>query len=95
MQVEVTVPELGESISEVEVSGWLKQPGEMVALDEPLIELETDKATVEVESPASGVVLQHIVDQGSIVPVNAPIAIALWFSGRCACGASASTKKVE
>ena len=48
MQVEVTVPDLGESISEVEVSGWLKQPGQTVDRDEPLIELESDQATVEV-----------------------------------------------
>ena len=51
MSIEVTLPDLGESISEVEVSGWLKQPGESVALDEPLFELESDKATVEVPAP--------------------------------------------
>ena len=54
MQVEVIVPDLGESISEVEVSGWLKQPGDAVERDEPLIELESDKATVEVPAPVAG-----------------------------------------
>jgi len=58
MLVDVTVPSLGESINEVQVSGWLKQPGESVALDEPLIELESDKATVEVPAPVAGVIIE-------------------------------------
>ncbi|MCK6584696.1 MAG: 2-oxo acid dehydrogenase subunit E2, partial [Anaerolineales bacterium] len=54
---------------------WVKQVGENINKGDVLAEIETDKATVEVESSASGVVLSHIVEQGTIVPVNAPIAV--------------------
>jgi pyruvate dehydrogenase E2 component (dihydrolipoamide acetyltransferase) len=54
---------------------WVKQIGENINKGDVLAEIETDKATVEVESPASGVVLQFIVEQGDVVPVNAPIAV--------------------
>jgi len=55
MSVEIRVPSLGESVSSATVARWLKQPGEPVAADEPLVELETDKVTVEVNAPAAGV----------------------------------------
>jgi len=67
MSIEVRVPDLGESISEVEVSGWLVQPGETVALDAPVIELESDKATVEVPSPAAGVVVEITAEVGAVL----------------------------
>ena len=70
MQVEVIVPDLGESISEVEVSGWLKQPGQAVERDEPLIELESDKATVEVPAPVSGVVVEIVAEVGAVLKVG-------------------------
>lgn len=70
MPVEVTVPALGESIQEVQVSAWLKQPGDQVALDEPLIELESDKATVEVPAPAAGVVLEIVATVGAVLKVG-------------------------
>lgn len=70
MPVEVTVPALGESIQEVQVSAWLKQPGESVAMDEPLIELESDKATVEVPAPAAGVVLEIVAAVGAVLKVG-------------------------
>ena len=70
MPIEVRVPDLGESINEVEVSGWLKQPGEAVALDEPLIELESDKATVEVPSPAAGVVVEIVAEVGAVLKIG-------------------------
>ena len=70
MQVEVIVPDLGESISEVEVSGWLKQPGEAVERDEPLIELESDKATVEVPAPVAGVVTEIVAEVGAVLKVG-------------------------
>ena len=54
MSVEVRVPTLGESVTEATVATWFKKPGDAVAVDEMLCELETDKVTVEVPSPAAG-----------------------------------------
>ena len=51
---DIRVPTLGESVTEATVGKWFKQPGDAVAVDEPLVELETDKVTVEVPAPASG-----------------------------------------
>ena len=71
----INMPKLGFDMAEGTLIRWVKQVGENINKGDVLAEIETDKATVEVESPASGVVLQHMVDQGSIVPVNAPIAV--------------------
>ncbi len=70
MPVDVTVPALGESITEVQVSAWLKQPGEAVAMDEPVIELESDKATVEVPAPAAGVITEIVAAVGAVLKVG-------------------------
>ena len=56
MAVEIVVPVLGESVTEATVAQWLKKPGEAVAVDEPLVELETDKVTLEVPAPANGTI---------------------------------------
>jgi pyruvate dehydrogenase E2 component (dihydrolipoamide acetyltransferase) len=71
----INMPKLGFDMAEGTLVRWVKQVGENINKGDVLAEIETDKATVEVESPASGVVLQHMVDQGTVVPVNAPIAI--------------------
>src|SRR5512146_2952958 len=71
----ITMPKLGFDMAEGTLVRWVKQVGEDIKKGDVLAEIETDKATVEVESSASGVVLQHMVDQGSVVPVNAPIAV--------------------
>ncbi|MFN8435818.1 MAG: dihydrolipoamide acetyltransferase family protein [Anaerolineales bacterium] len=71
----INMPKLGFDMAEGLLVRWVKQVGENINKGDVLAEIETDKATVEVESSASGVVLSHIVNQGSIVPVNAPIAI--------------------
>jgi pyruvate dehydrogenase E2 component (dihydrolipoamide acetyltransferase) len=71
----INMPKLGFDMAEGLLVRWVKQVGETINKGDVLAEIETDKATVEVESSASGVVLQHIVDQGTIVPVNAPIAV--------------------
>ena len=55
MTIEIRVPTLGESVTEATVATWFKKPGEAVAQDEMLCELETDKVTVEVPSPAAGI----------------------------------------
>ena len=71
----ISMPKLGFDMAEGTLVRWVKQVGENINKGDVLAEIETDKATVEVESSASGVVLEHIVDQGTVVPVNAPIAI--------------------
>ncbi len=74
MATEVKVPVLGESITEATLGEWLKQPGDPVALDEPVASLETDKVSVEVGAPAAGVMGQHAVQVGDVVLVGAMIA---------------------
>ncbi|MEN2787504.1 2-oxoglutarate dehydrogenase complex dihydrolipoyllysine-residue succinyltransferase [Sphingomonas qilianensis] len=74
MATEVTVPVLGESITEATLGEWLKQPGDKVAADEPIASLETDKVSVEVPSPVAGVMGQHAVQVGDTVLVGAMIA---------------------
>ncbi|NKB56162.1 MAG: 2-oxoglutarate dehydrogenase complex dihydrolipoyllysine-residue succinyltransferase [Alphaproteobacteria bacterium] len=71
MTVEIMVPTLGESITEATVSQWFKQVGESVAADEPILELETDKVTVEVPAPSAGVLTEILVGDGVNVGVGA------------------------
>ena len=70
MATEIKVPTLGESVTTATVARWIKQAGEAVAADEPLVELETDKVTVEVTAPAAGV-LSISVPEGGEVEVGA------------------------
>lgn len=72
--VEVIVPQLGEGLQEVRVMRFLKQPGDRVARDEHIYEMETDKANVEVESPYAGVIVEWLAKEGDILPIGAPIA---------------------
>jgi 2-oxoglutarate dehydrogenase E2 component (dihydrolipoamide succinyltransferase) len=74
MSIEVRVPTLGESVTEATIATWFKKPGDKVALDEMLCELETDKVTVEVPSPAAGTLGEIIAGEGSTVGVNALLA---------------------
>lgn len=74
MTIEIRVPTLGESVTEATVGKWFKKTGDAVAADEPLVELETDKVTVEVPAPASGVMGEIVVAQGSTVAVGALLA---------------------
>ncbi|MEL6208222.1 MAG: biotin/lipoyl-containing protein, partial [Pseudomonadota bacterium] len=71
MTTEVRVPTLGESVTEATVATWFKQPGESVAADEMLCELETDKVTVEVPSPAAGTLGEIVAAEGDTVGVDA------------------------
>jgi len=68
---QITVPTLGESVSEATVAQWLKKEGDTVAADEPIVELETDKVTLEVNAPAAGVISSIIVQEGENVEVGA------------------------
>ncbi len=70
MSEKITVPTLGESVTEATVSKWLKSQGENVSADEPLVELETDKVNVEVPSPGSGVLGSIVVKEGETVNVG-------------------------
>ncbi len=71
MAIEIRVPTLGESVTEATVGQWFKKPGDVVKADEPLVELETDKVTVEVPSPAAGVLGDVAVEAGQTVGVGA------------------------
>ncbi|MDX5384740.1 MAG: dihydrolipoamide succinyltransferase, partial [Rhodobacterales bacterium] len=74
MTTEVRVPTLGESVTEATVATWFKKPGDAVAADEMLCELETDKVTVEVPAPAAGVMGEIIAAEGATVGVDALLA---------------------
>ena len=74
MSVEIRVPTLGESVTEATVATWFKKPGDLVAVDEMLCELETDKVTVEVPSPAAGTLAEIVVAEGETVGVDALLA---------------------
>src|ERR1700719_658198 len=69
--VEIRVPTLGESVTEATIGKWFKHPGDAVAVDEPLVELETDKVTIEVPSPAAGVLTDVAAKDGETVAVGA------------------------
>lgn len=71
MAIEIRVPTLGESVTEATVGQWFKKPGDAVNVDEPLVELETDKVTVEVPAPASGVMGELAAQAGETVAVGA------------------------
>ena len=74
MSIEVRVPTLGESVTEATVATWFKKPGDAVAVDEMLCELETDKVTVEVPSPAAGTLGDIVAAEGETVGVDALLA---------------------
>ncbi|MGG7516953.1 2-oxoglutarate dehydrogenase complex dihydrolipoyllysine-residue succinyltransferase [Allorhizobium undicola] len=82
MATEIRVPTLGESVSEATVGTWFKKVGDVVKADEPLVELETDKVTVEVPAPASGVLTEIVAQNGETVGLGALL-------GQIAEGASA------
>ena len=68
---EIRVPTLGESVTEATIGKWFKKAGDVVAVDEPLVELETDKVTIEVPAPAAGVLTDVAVEDGDTVAVGA------------------------
>ncbi len=71
MATEIRVPTLGESVSEATIGRWFKKPGDVVKADEPLVELETDKVTLEVNAPAAGVLAEIIAKDGETVEPGA------------------------
>jgi len=91
----INMPKLGFDMAEGLLVRWVKQVGENINKGDVLAEIETDKATVEVESSASGVVLQLIVDQGTMVPVNAPIAVIGAAGEKVDAAPAATAQKAE
>ena len=76
-EVAINVPNVGESVSEVTVAAWLKQPGDAVKKDEAIVELETDKAAQELVSPENGVMGEQLVAEGDVATVGQQIAVLL------------------
>ena len=75
MAYEFKLPDLGEGLTEGEVARWLVQEGQEIAEDDPLVEIATDKTTVEIPSPAGGVVTQILVAEGEVVPVGTVLVV--------------------
>ncbi len=88
MTVEIRVPTLGESVTEATISRWLKKPGEAVARDEPVVEVETDKVSLEIPAPAAGRLADILVEEGTDVEVGTVI-------GRIEEGAVEATSPAE
>src|SRR5919206_1919418 len=92
MATEIRVPTLGESVTEATISQWFKKPGEAVAADEPVVELETDKVTVEVPAPASGVISEILAQEGETVEIGALLGSISAGAAQAAGGAKPAAK---
>jgi pyruvate/2-oxoglutarate dehydrogenase complex dihydrolipoamide acyltransferase (E2) component len=84
MATEIRVPTLGESVSEATIGKWFKKPGDAVKADEPLVELETDKVTLEVNAPAAGVLGEIVAKEGETVGVSALLGTIAAGDGKAA-----------
>jgi len=75
MAYEFKLPDLGEGVAEGEIARWLVQVGQVIDEDDPLVEIQTDKTTVEIPSPAGGTVARILVPEGELVPVGTPLVV--------------------
>src|SRR5215218_7907486 len=75
MAYEFKLPDLGEGLTEGEIARWLVVEGQELAEDDPLVEIQTDKTTVEIPSPAAGTVTKILVGEGEIVPVGTVLVV--------------------
>ena len=75
MSIEIKVPVLGESVVEATVAKWMRNAGDAVSADEPIVELETDKVSLEVPAPHAGVLTDIIAQEGDTVEVDAVLAL--------------------
>ncbi|MBU6147442.1 MAG: hypothetical protein KGP10_04660 [Actinomycetales bacterium] len=75
MKMTVKLPRLGDTVDEVHVLEWLKQPGDVVAVGDPLMSVETDKATVDVPSPVAGTLAECLVTAGQDIATGDPVAV--------------------
>src|SRR6266446_5657497 len=87
---DIRVPALGESVTEATIGKWFKKPGDAVVVDEPLVELETDKVTIEVPAPAAGVLADIAAKDGQTVAVGALLGQIKEGAGAAAPAAKAS-----
>jgi len=71
--LEVTIPQMGEGLQEARLLRFLKEPGDAIARDEPIFEMETDKATMEIEAPVAGVLVEWLVAPDAVVPIGAVV----------------------
>src|SRR5690554_1474909 len=90
MSTEIRVPTLGESVTEATIGQWFKQVGDSVAADEPIVELETDKVTIEVPAPAAGVLEAIAAKPGETVDVGALLGAIAAGSGAAASAPAAA-----
>jgi 2-oxoglutarate dehydrogenase E2 component (dihydrolipoamide succinyltransferase) len=95
MSVEIRVPSLGESVTEATVARWFKQVGDEVSADEPIVELETDKVTLEFNAPASGTLTEIVVEEGGEVEVGALLGSISEGAAQSAAGARPAEKPAE
>lgn len=93
--IDVMVPTLGESVSEATVSTWFKKPGDSVTVDEMLCELETDKVSVEVPSPAAGILTEVLADEGSTVAPGGKLGVISGTGGASAGSDAPSAPSAE
>src|SRR5438046_10038260 len=93
MAYELKLPDLGEGLTEGEVARWLVQEGQEVAEDDPLVEVQTDKATVEIPSPASGKVARILVPEGEVVAVGT-VLVVIGEDGGAAAASTPAVKKL-
>ena len=92
---EIRVPTLGESVTEATIGKWFKKPGDAVAVDEPLVELETDKVTIEVPAPAAGVLSDIAAKDGETVAVGALLGQIKEGAGRRPAAAEARCRRAR
>src|ERR1700674_1484387 len=71
----IKMPQLGESVSEGTIGRWLKNPGDRIEVDEPLVEIQTDKVNAEVQSPVAGILQQILLPEGTTAAVKSDMAI--------------------
>ncbi|WP_136658210.1 2-oxoglutarate dehydrogenase complex dihydrolipoyllysine-residue succinyltransferase [Nitratireductor sp. XY-223] len=90
MATEIRVPTLGESVTEATIGTWFKKVGDAIATDEPLVELETDKVTIEVPAPAAGTLSEIVANEGDTVEVDALLGQIAEGEGAAAPAASAA-----
>ncbi|WP_438997096.1 2-oxoglutarate dehydrogenase complex dihydrolipoyllysine-residue succinyltransferase [Candidatus Puniceispirillum sp.] len=95
MATDIIVPTLGESVSDATIARWIKKAGDVVAADEPVVELETDKVTLEVPSPVAGKLSELVVAEGDTVEVGALLARVEAGKGASTAASKAEPAKVE
>ena len=74
-QVELIMPKMGESVAEATIIKWLKNEGDKIALDEPVLEIATDKVDSEIPSPFEGVLTKKLFNEGDVVQVGKAVAL--------------------